>query len=134
MVKAGGTAVLHQLSHAGEGGEADRIGVQVLPNFIQGGEPVEQLHVLNLGQVPGKDLVEMVVGIHQAGIAPVMGAVDDGVGGLGQMGTNGADKAVLTVNVNAVENIVSIVAGDEGIQIFQQQGGHGTTLLSLLSV
>ena len=134
VVKAGGAAVLHQFPHAGEGGKADHVGIQIFPDFIQGGEPVEQFHILDLGQIPGKDLIKMMVGVHQTGVAPVMGAVDDRIGGLGQIGADGADEAVFAVNVNAAENAVGIVAGDEGVQIFQQQGGHGTTLLSLSSI
>ena len=34
VVKAGGTAVLHQLAHAGERGETDDTPVQPLPDFI----------------------------------------------------------------------------------------------------
>ena len=63
-----------------------------------------------------------------------MAAVDDGIGGLREVGADGLDKAILAIEVHSVENIVAVVAGDQGVQIFQQQGGHGTTLLSLLSV
>ena len=76
VVKAGGAAVLQQLPHASEGAEAHHVLVQPLPDLIQGGEPVEQLQVLHLGQVPGEHLIEMVVGVDEAGIAPAMGPVD----------------------------------------------------------
>ena len=74
VVKAGGAAVLHQLSHAGEGAQAHRLLVQSLPDLVEGGEPVEELQVLHLGQIPGEDLIEVVVGVDQAGIAPAAGS------------------------------------------------------------
>ena len=36
VVEAGGAAVLHQLAHAGETGQADHIGVQIFPDLVQG--------------------------------------------------------------------------------------------------
>ena len=79
MVKAGGAAVLHQLAHACEGGKADDFTVQVLPDLIEGFQPIEQLHILHLGKIAGKDLIEVMMGVHQAGVAEHMGAVDDAV-------------------------------------------------------
>ena len=51
MVKAGGAAVLHQLTHAGQTAQADHIVVKILPDLIQRSQPVKQLHVLHLRQV-----------------------------------------------------------------------------------
>lgn len=48
VVKAGGAAVLHQLAHAGQAGQANYILVQVFPDLIQGLQPVKQLHILYL--------------------------------------------------------------------------------------
>ena len=79
MVKAGGAAVLHQLAHACEGGKADDFTVQVLPYLIEGFQPIEQLHILHLGKIAGKDLIEVMMGVYQAGVAEHMGAVDDAV-------------------------------------------------------
>ena len=74
VVEAGGAAVLHQLAHAGETGQADHIRVQVFQYLVQRPEPVEQLHVLYLGQVAGEHLIQVVVGVHQTGIAEHMAA------------------------------------------------------------
>ena len=134
VVKAGGAAVLHQFSEACEGAEADHFLIQSFPDLVQGGEPGEQLQILHLGQIPGEDLIEMVVGVHQTWVAPKMGAVHHSVGGLGQIGSHCPDDAALAVDVHVFQNSVSVVAGDHRFQIAQQQGSHGVTLLSYLSV
>ena len=102
VVKAGGAAVLEQFAHAGEGGQADHLGIQILPDLIQGRQPVEQLHILHLRQIAGEGLIEVVMGVHQTGIAPVMGTVDHSVRRLGKMFPHGADPAVLTVHIDIV--------------------------------
>ena len=89
--------MLHQLTHAGEGGQAHHVRVQVFPNLIQGFQPVEQLHVLHLGQVPGEHLVEVVVGVDQTGIAQHVAAVQHCVGLSVKLGADGLDDAVLGV-------------------------------------
>ena len=48
VVEAGGAAVLHQLAHAGQAGQANYILIQVFPDLIQGLQPVKQLHILYL--------------------------------------------------------------------------------------
>ena len=134
VVKAGGAAVLHQLPHAGEGAQAHRLLVQSLPDLIEGGEPVEELQVLHLGQVPGKDLIEVVVGVDEAGIAPAAAPVDDLVSLLGQIGADGTDHPALTVEIDMLQNGIAVVAGDHRFQPAYQQRGHGTTLLSDSSI
>ena len=80
VVKAGGASVLHQLAHARQRGQADDFAVQDFPYLIEGFQPVKQFHILHLGQVAGKDLIQMMVGVHQAGIAQHVGAVNSAVG------------------------------------------------------
>ena len=125
VVKAGGAAVLQQLPHAGEGAEAHHLLVQALPDLIQGGEPVEQLQILHLGQVPGEHLIQVVVGVDEAGIAPVMGPVDHSVCGLGQVWAQTADDAVFAIEVGVLQHGVAVITGEDGPQIAQQQRGHG---------
>ena len=124
MVKAGGAAVLHQLAHAGEGGETNHITVQIFPNFVESFEPVEQLHVLHLGKIAGKDLVEMMVGVHQAGIAEHMGAVDGAVGGGVQVRAELLNEAVLAQDVHLGQDPIAVITGDELGNILDQQGRH----------
>jgi len=75
VVKTGGTSGFQQLPHAGDGAVVDAPGVQVLPYFIKSGEPVEELQPLDLGQVAAEGLVEVVVGVDQAGIDDAPGGV-----------------------------------------------------------
>lgn len=123
-VKDGGAAVFHQLPHGHLGGEKNGVLVQALPDLIQGGEPVEQLQVLHLGQVAGEGLIQMVVGVDQAGIAEHPCPVDDPVGGL-RPGADGTDHAVLCVEVGVMIDTVLSVAGDEGTEMPDQKAGHG---------
>ena len=51
VVKAGGAAVFHQFPHAGDGAVADHPAVQILPDLVQGLQPVEQLQILYLRQI-----------------------------------------------------------------------------------
>ena len=116
--------MLHQLAHTGKAGQADHVFVQVLPDLVQGLEPVEQLHILHLGQIAGEHLVQVVVGVHQAGIAQHVAGVDGLVGGDGQIFADGLDEAVLTVEIHVLQQPVAVVAGDQLGDVFQQQSSH----------
>ena len=124
VVEAGGAAVLHQLTHAGETGQADYVLIQILPDLVQSLEPVEQLHVLHLGQIAGEHLIQVVVGVDQTGVAQHVAGVDGLVGGDSQLGADGLDEAVLTVEVNVGQQTVVVVTGDKLGDVFQQQGRH----------
>ncbi|MPM45415.1 hypothetical protein SDC9_92102 [bioreactor metagenome] len=63
MVKAGGGTGFEQLSHAGQGGPGHHLLVQPLPHLVEGHQPGKQLHPLHLGQVAGKNLVKMMMGV-----------------------------------------------------------------------
>ncbi len=52
----------------------------IFPDLVEGFEPVEQLHVLHLREVAGEHLIQVVVGVHQTGIAQHMAGVDGFVG------------------------------------------------------
>ena len=125
VVEAGGAPLLHHLPHGGEGGEADRLPVQVLPDLVQGPKPVEQLQPLHLGQVPGEALVQVVVGVHKARVAQHPGTVDDLVGLGGQARPHLLDQAVPAEDVGPLQAAVRPVAGDGEADISQQQRGHG---------
>ena len=77
VVEAGGAAVFHQLSHAGDGAVVDHLTVQILPDLVQGLQPVEQLQILYLGQIAAEGLVQVVMGVDEAGIDDAPGGVDD---------------------------------------------------------
>ena len=120
MVEAGRAAVLHQLAHAGEGGETDDLGVEVLPDLIERLEPVEQLHVLHLGEVAGEDLIEVMVRVDQTGVAEHMARVDGFVGLAVEFRADLLDEAVLGVKVDVFVHGVGAVAGDERADVFDE--------------
>ena len=130
VVEAGGAAVLHQLAHAGEGGETDDVLVQIFPDLVEGFEPVEQLHILHLREVAGEHLIQVVVGVHQTGVAQHMVGVDGSVGGNVQMGADLTDEAVLAVEVHVLQQLVLIVAGHQIADAADQQACHRSLLLS----
>ena len=68
MVHAGGAAVTQQLPHAGETAVIDAVRIQSPPDFIEGHQPGKQLHFLDLGQVAGEGLIEVVMGVDETGI------------------------------------------------------------------
>ena len=129
VVKAGGAAMFHQLAHAGQAGQPDHILIQVFPDLIQGLQPVEQLHVLHLRQIAGEYLIEVVMGVDQTGVAQHMAAVDDLVGADVQRRTDSLDKAILTVKVCVMQYAVFVVAGDQLVNVLNEQGGHGNSSL-----
>ena len=130
MVEAGGAAMLHQLPHTGEAGQAHHVPVQIFPYLVQRPQPVEQLHALHLRQIPGEHLIQVVVGVHQTGIAQHMAAVDGLVSGDVQSCANGFDEAVFAVEVNVLQDAVTVVAGDQLGDIPNEQGGHGDSSLT----
>ena len=129
VVEAGGAAVFHQLAHAGQAGQPDHILVQVFPDLIQGLQPVKQLHVLHLRQIAGEYLIEVVMGIDQAGVTEHMAAVDDLVGADVQRRADGLDEAVLAVDIRVLQDAVAVVAGDQLVNVLNEQGGHGNSSL-----
>ena len=120
MVKAGRAAVLHQLTHAGEGGKTDDVGVEVLPDLIERSEPVKQLHILYLGKIAGKDLIKMVVRVDKTGVAKHVFGMDDPIRLAVESGADLPDEAVFGVEVNVLVDLVVVVAGNEGTDILQQ--------------
>ena len=120
MVETSGAAVLHQLAHTCQGGQADDTGVQVLPNLIQRFEPIEQLHILYLGQVAGKLLIKMVVGVDKARIAEHMAAIQNFIGFFVQICSDRPDDAVLTVKVRVLADAVLRIASHQLRNVLDQ--------------
>ena len=76
VVKDGGAAVLQQLSHPYGGGKADGILIQPLPDLVERYQPVKQLHILHLGQIPAERLVKVMMRVDQSGIDNTAGSVN----------------------------------------------------------
>ena len=93
---------------------------QISPNFVESFEPVEQLHVLHLGEVAGEDLIEVVVRVDQTGVAEHMARVDGFVGLAVEFHADLLDEAVLGVKVDVFVYGVGAVAGDERADIFDE--------------
>ena len=67
MVGGGGAAGEHQFGHGDGGGEIERLGRQPRPHRIERLQPGEQLAVERGRQRAGERLVEMVMGVDEAG-------------------------------------------------------------------
>ncbi len=76
VVEGGGAARQRQLGQAEGGGHPHVVGGHAGPDGIQGGEPVEESAVLRPGDDPGQGLVEVVVGVDEAGGGEAAAAVD----------------------------------------------------------
>ena len=125
MVKAGRAAVLHEFAHARQARQAHDVGIEVFPDLIERLQPVEQLHILHLRQIAGELLVEMMVRVDQPRIAEHMARVQYLLRGLFQLRADGADDAVLSVEVDIFIYGILLVAGDEGFDIADQKSLHG---------
>src|SRR5690606_33793449 len=88
MVAAGGAAGECQLGQAGDCADVDRLSGEVGPDGIERLEPGKQVGVL--GDDAGEALVEVVVGIDQAGQDDVVAQVEHNVG-RGRQRLGGAD-------------------------------------------
>ena len=113
MVKAGRAAVLHEFAHARQARQAHDVGIEVFPDLIERLQPVEQLHILHLRQIAGELLVEMMVRVDQPRIAEHMARVQYLLRGLFQLRADGADHAVLGVEVDVFVDRIALIAGDE---------------------
>ena len=69
------------------------------------------------------------MGIDQAGVTEHMAAVDDLIGADVQRRADGLDEAILTVKVRVMQYAVFVVAGDQLVNVLNEQGGHGNSSL-----
>ncbi len=77
VIRGAGAAGLQELPHGQEGGEVDRLAVDVLPDLVEVDKPVEKLGILHGGQIAGEGLEEVVVRVDEPGNHHVVRAVDD---------------------------------------------------------
>ena len=120
VVKACGAAVFHQLAYAGLAGQADDVRVEVLPDLIERLQPVEQLHILHLRQVPRKLLIEVVVRVHEAGIAQHVPPREDDVRCFAEIRADGPDDAVFRIEVDILQDPVIAVTGHQLRDVLDQ--------------
>ena len=69
------------------------------------------------------------MGVDQTGVAQHMAAVDDLVGADVQRRTDSLDEAVLAVDIRVLQDAVAVVAGDQLVNVLNEQGGHGNSSL-----
>ena len=69
------------------------------------------------------------MGVDQAGVAEHMPSVDDLIGGDVQRRADGLDEAVLAVDIRVLQDAVFDVAGDQMVNVLNEQGGHGNSSL-----
>ena len=124
MVKAGGAAVFHQLSHACKGGKPYHVCIQILPYFIKILQPVKQLKALHLRKVAGKLLIKVMMGIHKTGIAYEVGSVYYLIRINLQFFAYFLYKAILAVYVRPGKYPVLIIAGYKGAYVFNKKLCH----------
>jgi len=77
MIGREGAARLGELGHREHGGPIHRLGVQVLPYFVEVEKPIEKLGILHGRQVSREGLVEMVVGVDEPREDDMARRVDD---------------------------------------------------------
>ena len=127
VVEDGGAPAVGQFQQAHPGGQADVLGGHAGPDGVEALQPGEQAHVLGAGHGPGEGLVEVVVGVDQAGEEEHPGGVHHLVGLGGQVGGGPdlLDEAVAGEQAPAGDLPPGRVHGDQGVGVADEQGGHG---------
>ena len=123
VVKDGGASGFQQLAHAHDGAVVNRLAVQILPNLVQRPQPVKELHILHLGQIPAEGLVEMMVGVDEPRINNTSGGVQ-GLVRLPLFRAHISDEAVLEQEVCVFQHGIGAVAGDNGGSAANQKTAH----------
>ena len=123
VVKDGGAPGFQQLAHAHEGAVVNGFPVQIFPNFVQGSQPVKELHVLHLGQIPAKGLVEVVMGVDKAGIDHTARSVQ-GLVGILRLRAHVDNGPVPDKKIGVFQQGVLPVTGDNGRGVLNQKTAH----------
>ena len=129
MVEDRGAAVLHQLAHGGQGCQALSLLGQVLPDLVERHQPVEELQVLDLRQIAGEDLVQVMVRVDKTRIGDHSGRVYGAVRLDVQTGTDLPDDPVLAQQVHMLRHGIRRVAGDDSVNISDKQCSHNISSL-----
>ena len=126
VIGGGGAAGEQQLADADPRADIDGGGGQSAPDFIEADQPVEQFGILYRRNVAREGLVQMMVGVDEAGIHHVAAGFDDlGAGwrkGLVRAGVNRGDAVALDQHIRAVKRRFAVDHRDQGVNVLQQQG------------
>ncbi|MPM31864.1 hypothetical protein SDC9_78421 [bioreactor metagenome] len=123
VIETGGGPGEQQFAHGGERGPGNHLLVQVLPHLVEGDKPGKEFHALHLGQVAGKALVEVMVGVDEAWVDRHVGSVDHLVG-LEVIGADILHRLIADENIASFVNRVVLVAGNDIAGVFNKQRGH----------
>ncbi len=96
MVGCGRASRISQFRKCGLRRCVNIVGLQACPNWIERFEPVEEIGILRGGDGAGEGLVEVVVGVDQAGQDDVPAQVENFIGSFGKLvsGTDLFDETV----------------------------------------
>ena len=125
VVKASRAAMLHEFAHARQARQADNLRVEIFPDLIECFQPIEQFHILHLRQIAGKLLVQMMVRVDKARIAEHVAGIQNFIGLPFERRADGADHAVLGVEIDVFIYGILLVAGDKGFDVADQKSLHG---------
>ena len=128
VVEHGGAARERQLRHAHQARGPERVRVAPAPDRVVDAQPAEQVRVLGRGQRTRQRLVEMVVGVDQAGQHDLSGRVEHGVGRLRQRvgRPDGLDDAVAREQAAPCDLARPIVHRHQDRRVSYQHRAHGS--------
>ena len=135
MVGGGGASRKGEFAQGGLGRDENVVGGEARPNRIEGLEPVEEVGVLRGRDGASEGLVEVVMGVDEAGQNDVAFEVEDFVGGGGQIGNTctwrkcrclpyGFDDAVANKKTT-LGNFPLVVVHRDEVRVFDEESGHG---------
>ena len=132
VIRGGGHAAFEHLQQSDQTGLVHRFFVDVLPELVQGNQPVEQLAFLHRFDIAKQRLVEMMVGIDEAGQRQAIPTPDHLLRGVlergGRLpGAQGHDRVILDEEIPVLKMAVCRI---EGIELgdLGNQGPHAWPL------
>jgi hypothetical protein len=121
-----------ELGQADEGAPARGLGSPAGPNLVVGPQPGEQVDVLASRERAGQRLVEVVVGVHEAGQHDLARHVQHDVGVLRKLlgGAYLLDYPIPDEQPSIGEFTASIVHSDQDVGVARQKRWHSQVLLT----
>ncbi|MNS83044.1 hypothetical protein D3C72_1168140 [compost metagenome] len=114
-----------QLGEAAHRAPVDHLGVQAGPDRVLGGQPLEQFGVLGGGHAAGERLVEVVVGVDQAGHGQAAGQVDRLLGLADDR--RGVHQAVVLDPHLALVPVAGVAHHGRDHEVLEPDGRHGSS-------
>ena len=124
-------AVFGEFPHAGQCAVINAVFVKGAPNFVERDEPVEQLHILHLGQIACKCLIQMMMRVDQPGVNIAPARINHMISVFFLL-SDILNHMVVNQNTSVVNNRVILVNRDDCLCVFNPCCGHDCS--SLLTV